>query len=882
MSSTTKDDEIFRRWRREVAQRLPAVDRELADEIAQFLADRWQRACADGANPDSADRLAFADLREWQRRDGAPVSRREWPALWMGWSTDLRLGLRALVARPTFASATMLLTAIAVAATVIGSGLYYGILVRPLPYPNADRLAVLWQVSRGEATQISYPDLADLGADSVFETVSAMTGGRGSLRVNDDIHRINLIELEPTGFDMLGATPHTGRLLTAADADQPVAMVSHRLWTTVLGSDPEVVGKLIWLSGRDLTVVGVLREGFDVELPVPPAFRREKNDVWMVLQRRSPFLTRRDVSGYEALVRRAPGRSLRDAQSAADAIAARLAVAHPSTNTGRTFRVADLTDEVVARVRRPMVFVAVAAVVTLIIALVNLTILGLGRASDRAGELAIRRALGAGTFRLRRQLVTEYAVIAGVGAAGGTWAAALILEALRHSDAAQLPRAGSAAVDMVSVAAALVVALLVTITLATPPLRDRFSTLHSGARVAGRRMQRVRRLLVGTEVALALTLATGGALLVLSLARLLAVDPGFTPAGAATARVSAYAARYPTRAATVQFFDDLVQTLRMRADVTAAAAGYSLPLSGQMTGTAVIGAGMPVSTGPAPTAGWQFVTPEYFAALGMQIRAGRDFTPQDRDRAGHVAIINEDLARAVFPGLDPIGRRIGVGGGEQRGDWHEVVGVVADVRHQALDVAPAPRVYDLFGQHFERTLYVVVRGRQADASSLVGAIKGAVRALDPEAPVFEAAALQELVNRSAAPRRLATVVATGLSLAAVLLALVGVSAVAAAAVAERVREIGVRAALGAAPRDLYRLILGEGAWTVAIGAAAGLFGSAGVVRLLDAQLFGTRVADAFWLVPLVTSAVIIVGIGSTLPAARRAARVDPLIAIRSE
>jgi predicted permease len=346
--------------------------------------------------------------------------------------------------------------------------------------------------------------------------------------------------------------------------------------------------------------------------------------------------------------------------------------------------------------------------------------------------------------------------------------------------------------------------------------------------------------------------------------------------------VSAYEAEYRTKDDVVRFFDDVVTRLAAMPDVESAGAGSSLPLSGQFAGTSVVAEGRPMLPATRPQAGWQFITPGYLAAVGMRIRAGRDFSAADVSRAAHVTIINEQLAQLLFPGEDPIGRRIGIGGTDAQGDWHDIIGVVADVRHQALDVAPAPRVYDLFGQHWGRTLYVVARSRGDSPAPLINVVRRHVADLNPNVPVFEAATLQLLVDRSAAARRLASIAAASLAGAGLLLALVGVYAITAAVVVERTREIGVRAALGATPRDLFRLVAGDGARSVAWGVAAGVAGSVAVARVLGSQLFDVTQADAAATTVGVVLGVVVATALAAIPPGWRAAVSDPLAAMRSD
>jgi hypothetical protein len=292
--------------------------------------------------------------------------------------------------------------------------------------------------------------------------------------------------------------------------------------------------------------------------------------------------------------------------------------------------------------------------------------------------------------------------------------------------------------------------------------------------------------------------------------------------------------------------------------------------------------GQAVPSAGRPTAGWQFVTPGYLDAAGMRLVAGRDLSADDRPRDAHVTIVSQSLARLLFGDEDPIGRRIAIGGGDASDDWHEIVGVVTDVRHQALDTGPSPRVYDLFGQHWGRTLHVVVRSAASDPAYLPSLMRRTVSGVDPEAPVFEVSTMQALVDRSASARRLASTVALALACAGLLLALIGVYAVMAASVSERTREIGVRAALGAAPCDLWRLVGGEGARTVLAGAAAGVVTSAMLARVMSSQLFDTPVSDLVWLLPLVVAGVCVAAAVAAVPALRRAASIDPLAAMRAE
>ena len=883
MTRSGSNDPDVARWRREVRRAVPRVDFDVAEEIAQHVADQWARARNEGLTASAADEMAWRELHAWVH---VPTLQRaaRWDVrwIWTGWSGDLRYASRTLRLHPLFTLGAIVLTALAVLANVAAFAIAYGVLWRPLPYPSGDRLAVLWQVRAGVDEQVSFPDYQDLEHLPAFDAAAAMMGGRGSLRIGQEIERVNILDLEATGYGLLGAKPIVGRLLNADDAGLPHLMVSHRLWRTHFSSDPGVVGRVLWLSGREYTVVGVMSPGFDFELPVSPGIRLGDHDLWSVLDHASPFTGRRDVSTYEVLVKLGDGITLAEAQAAVDAVAQRLAATLPATNRDRSFRVAALKEEIVGNSRRPLMLACVAGAVALVIALANLVTLVVLRLSAREGELAVREALGAGAYRVRRQILTENALITAAGGLLGTAGAKFVLYLLLRNEALRLPRIDAIQIDAVVLGFAVVLAVSVggVLTLLPTRLRQSANVLRGGARVAGRSIRSARRLTVAAELALAVALSVGGVLLTLSLFRLTSQDPGFSTAGVAAVRISAYATRYPAMQNVRTFFEAILEDVEGLPGVARVAAASSLPLSGQTSGTSVQAEGQPVLPGSRQSAGWQFVTPGYFGTLGMPIRRGRDFSADDLRHDRHVTILNEQLARALFGETDPVGRRVAVGGGDASGDWHEVIGVVADVRHHSLDTPSTPRVYDLFGEHWGRTLFVVARGRTNEAAPLIGAIRRAVANLDTQAPAFEGATMETLVARSAAPRRLAAGLALMLGAVAALLALVGVAAAAGASVAERTREIGIRAALGAAPRELLQLVLRESALTAASGAIGGALCSIAGATLLSSQLFDVRGVDVTLLIAAVATGLLFVAISATVPAALRAARANPAAVAR--
>ena len=878
---THHHDPVLDQWRAEARRTLSHLSPDVREEIAQHAAERWHAARARGMADVEADALARAELREWSAVRLPRVDRRGWRALFVGAGVDARSARRALGRRPGSALAAVALAAVAVGAGVATFALAYGILWRPLPYPDAGRLSVVWTAFRGEDGQVSYPDYADFRDAPVFDGTAAIMGGRGSVRVGagDDVERVNALEIEPSGYALLGAVPAAGRLLNAADTGSDAAMISHRFWQRHYGGDPAAVGRTIWLSGTTHTIVGVLADGFDFEMRVG-TFELENHDIWMPFDTANGFITRREVTTYEVLARRAPGVSAEEAQASLNAIAARLERAHPATNTGRGFRLVGLRDHVVAEVRPALLLLLVAAALTFAIALANLATLTLVRLAGRQTELAVRDALGAGRLRLRSQILFENLALSGLGAGLGLLLARLAVRAVVSSDAANLPRPDAVRFDAPVFAVAVLLGATIAVVLSLLPIRTvrGADSLRGASRASSPGSRLVRRTLVPAELAMALALSAGGALLALSLVQLLSIDPGFATTHVAAARLSAYQSRYPDKAATTQFFDRVVATLAEHAQVNAAAASSSLPLSGHANGTSVEAEGRPVDPADPTTAGWQVVTPGYFRAAGIPLLAGRDFVAADRPRAEHVTILSESLARRLFPGGDALGRRIATGGDVD--DWHEVVGIVGDVRHSALAGEARPRVYDLSGQHWSRTMFVVVRGHGPDASPTIPIVRSEVRALDAEAPLFEAATLGDLVRRSVGTRMLASRAAMGLAGVAVLIALLGVYGVVAAGVAERTRELGIRIALGASPRALVRRVLADQAFMLAGGTFAGLAGCAAVARLLGSLLYGVDAGEAIAVSLSMALGLAIAALAAAFVPARRTGLVDPITALR--
>jgi predicted permease len=475
----------------------------------------------------------------------------------------------------------------------------------------------------------------------------------------------------------------------------------------------------------------------------------------------------------------------------------------------------------------------------------------------------------------------ESLLISAAGGGAGLLLARWLVQSLKV--AADLPRLDAIRFDVPVVLFSLGAASLAALAARLAPMW-RIDSAGNGLRASASPhaagAPRLRRALVAGQLALALVLSATAALLGVSLRQLLLVDPGFDASHVVSARVSAYAARHPAKADAVRFFNALVARLSVQPGVALAAAGSALPLTGSSIATAIGVEGGTVPMAERPAAGWQTVTPGYFAAVGIPLRAGRDFAPADRDRPTHQVVINQALARLLFGDVDPIGRRITLGADDPAIDWHEIVGVVGDVRHTNLAATGSPRAYDLFGQHWSRTMFVVARSR-TEPYAVVPLLRGEVQRLDPQAPVFELRSLADILDDSIAARRLASAFAAGLAGLSLLLAAIGVYGLLASMVAARTREFGIRRALGSSSSQILAVIFAEGAVLAALGLPIGIAIAVGAGRLIESQLFGVQASDVRVLAG-VTTVLLAVGAAASYLPARRAARTDPAITLREE
>jgi putative ABC transport system permease protein len=801
-------------------------------------------------------------------------------------ASDLRVGWRALRRSPVFTATSVLALALGIGGVTAVLTLADALLLRLLPYRDPGRLVAVTETIRRatlERRSVSNPNFEDWRAQArSFEKMAVYDGTGAVLGAGDDVERVSAERVSPAYFGVLGVTAALGRVLAETDdAGQADAVVvlSHGLWTRRFGAAPDVVGRTIVVDDKPARVCGV----------GPHGFRGLTDAAELFVAFRGPLgIGHRDAQDrgerwLDVVARLAPGVTAAAAQAEMDGIAARLEAAHRE-NEARGALVAPLDGEFTGPVRPVVAALGVAVFLVLLIACANVANLMLARVPGRKREMAIRAALGARRARLVRQLLTESALLAGAGALLGLLLASWTLGATRATDLLSLPSFVDAAVGGRSVLVAAGAAAFTTLLFGTlPALRaadaDVSETLNQSGRAIRGGGERGRQALVGLEVALALVLLVGAGLLLRSAGALQRFDPGFTPAGLAALRLTLPAARYePARA--VQFGTELVDRLRAAPGVEAAALASDVPMGGQSAArnVRIEGRDQDVTQPGGIRVYYHLVGDGYLEALKIRVR-GRTFTPADRDLGPDrgVVIVSETMARRHWPDGDAIGARLRAGDRSL-----EVVGVAADVKQRRLvEAATAdPDVYMPICQWPRAGFWVVARSSN-DVAGALASVRRVANALDPGVPTFAATTANELVAEETARSRVVAALVAGLACVALLLAAVGVYGVAGYTVAQRTQEIGTRIALGATPGDVLRLVVGQGLAPVAIGLLAGALAALGFGRVLEGLLVGVRPRDPL---TLITTMALLGGIAllaSYLPA-RRATRIDPAAALRSE
>jgi predicted permease len=808
---------------------------------------------------------------------------------------DLKYAARGLRRSPGFAAVALLTLALGVGLTAAIFSALDAVLLRPLPWPEPDRTVMIWSKWISfDKTWLADGEVLDYRQRSrTLHTVAAWSDGQINVTGGGaEPERVAYAEATANIFDALVVRPVAGRTYTAEE-DVPngpaVAVISYEIWQRRYAGDSSAVGQAIELNGRPYQIVGVMPRGFALPTDYASA---DRSQVFVPLQI-DPKTADHGSHGYYGVARLRPDANAAQATSELQSITQALTREgfYPKEMEFSAFAVT-LRDEVVGDVRGAVIAVFAAVGFLLLIACFNVANLLIVRAEGRQREIAVRSALGAGRGRVARQLAAEGLVLAGVGTIAGIALADGLVRWLTWWAPAGIPRLAEATVDLrvLFFAVGLTVVTAAFFSLA-PALRllgaDVAGHLKDGAQnaTAGAGRQRFRSALVIAEMALAVLLVLGAGLMMRSLAKLQQIDIGFDATNVLTLRLSTPTATYDTPDKVVLFYQQLVERVRRLPGVRTAGAARLLPLAGQIGDYGLMIEGYMPPPGSNAKGDWQIVTDGYLETIGERLVRGRTIRATDTSTSQLVALVNEELARRYYTGQDPIGRRMKIGGNPQR-PWVTIVGIVKDVRHNGMTAPIKEKFYVPHAQWHVATgnpirSMSIVAKTPDDPMALASAVRAEVRALDPNLPLAQVRPMSEIVSTSLSEPRFTSVLFGVFAALALLLAAIGVYGVLSYLVTLRTREIGIRVAIGAGPRDVLRLVLGRGLALSIGGIVVGLVAAIPLARLIATLLYEVSSLDplTFVAVPLVLS---IVALGASALPARRATRVDPVTALKSE
>jgi putative ABC transport system permease protein len=801
---------------------------------------------------------------------------------------DLRYGARMLLKKPGFALIAVITLALGVGANTAIFTVVDAALLRGLPYKSPGSLYHLWETRPQKEfaqREFSYPDYQDYQQNGVFEEIAAYRGGGGVLRGRGEPEPVSAPSASANFFSMLGVEPVLGRVFQPGE-DKPgagrVAVLTYGFWRRRFGGDAGIVGQSLTIGGASYTVVGVLPASFQFALR--PA------DLWLPYQPTEAQRTARFMHGTNLIGRLKSGVSVEQAQAEMSAIAGRIERDHNQSHAGTGFRIVPLREQLVGDVK-PILLVLLGAVgFVLLIACANVASLLLTRSLARQKEIAVRAAMGAGRWRVIRQLLTESSLLALLGGAAGllvaSWGVAALVAALPEAQLNALPFLKSLRIDAGVLAFAFALSLLTGIVFGLAPAlqatrADLYESLKEGGRAAsGEARRRLRGALVVTEIALAVVLLTGAGLMMKSLLRLLRSDVGFDPRNLLTMTVVLPPSKYGDPVRQASFYEQLTGRLESLPGVSGAGMVDNLPLiGGNTTRFTVVGDPIP-PPGQEVEANFRVANESYFQTLGAPLVKGRFFDERDTADAPGVVIINKSLADRLFAGRDPIGRRLSYTSINSTPD--QIIGVVGDVKITGLDQAIKPVLYYPFRQSASLATSLVVR-TSADPVALIGAIRNECRSLEPDIATFNARTMEEMISDSPASfmRRFPALLIGVFAGLALLLASVGLYGVVSYSVSQQTREIGVRMALGAQASDILKMVLKQGLALAGAGLVIGASAALALTRLLGAMLYEVSAGDpaTFALVSATLGAVVL--LACYIPA-RRATKVDPMVALRTE
>jgi putative ABC transport system permease protein len=799
---------------------------------------------------------------------------------------DIRYSIRSLLKKRGFTAVAVLTLALGIGANSAIFTVVNAVLLRPLPYKDADRLVMIHQ-SRphsksddGNVSDANFLDFKNRG--DLFDSMATALYWNFNLTGGDQAERIEGAKVSASFFTVFAAEPVLGRGFSEGEdraGSDDVVVISHKFWQRRFDSDPDVLGKSVIIDTRPTTIIGVMPDGFH--------YPNLETDMWKPAGFDLNNLTR-SMNIYNVIARLKPGVTIAQARSQMEAIAAQLAAEHPEDNAGVGANVVSLHEQIVGDIRPAFLVLLGAVGLVLLIACANVANLLLARAAARAREVAIRTALGASRLRLIRQLLTESLLLAMAGGALGLLLALWGVDFLVALSPEDIPRVSEISTDGRVLVFLLLVSLLTGVVFGLVPALqtskvDLNLSLKEGGRGLAAGAGRLRKALVVAEVAIALVLLISAGLLVKNFARLRSLDTGYNAKNLLTMPVWLSLPRYEEADQQAAFAEQAAARIKSLPGVESVGAALFLPLGGAKgTVDMTVEDRPPVARGEEPQASLNIVTHNYFAAMGIPLLKGRDFTEHDTKKAAPVALINEAMARQLWPGEDPIGKRAVPGEPESKDDYLTIIGVVKDVRQTNLHEEPRPEMYLSYLQSpIAFPLMTIVVRTTGEPAALIGPVRGEILAVDKDLPVYDIKTMQERLSDSLAAERFQLLLLTMFAGVALLLAAVGIYGVISYSVSERTHEIGIRMALGARQSAVLRMILGQGLVLALAGVAIGIGLALAATRLLEGLLYGVSATDPLTFTGVSALLVAVATIASLIPA-RKATKVDPMIALRYE
>jgi len=872
------------------------VDQEVDEELAFHLEMRTRELIAAGMDPAAARETAINRLGDVARLKRACVDigrKRDREMRLTQWleefRDDVRFAARQLAHAPAFTLVAALTLALGIGATTAIFSVVHAVVLRPLPFPEPDRVMSVGEDWQGRVSSASVGNFTDYRTHlKSFSSLAAKQFVSYNLAEGDQPERIVGGRVTHTWFDVIGIAPLYGRVFTA-DEDKPgndrVVVLSHRLWTRRFGANPSIVGRVVRLNSEPYAVLGVMPPQFDIT--------SDSEELWTPVAFTAAQMAEHDEHFLECIGRLAPSVSVEQARAELRTLYPQMQAQYPGNNQVKLGVLKPFQETLVGDYRQRLLVLLGAVSLVLLIACGNVANLLLARGGLRAREIALRAAVGAGRGRIVRQLLTETLVLALAGAALGLALAWVAVPVLVASSPEGVPRLEQAGLDSVVLAFALGAAFLSALVAGlAPALRtartDLRATLNEGGRGGTAGRDRLRTALVALEVALALMLLVGAGLLVRSALNLQRIDPGFDPRGVLSARITLPEARYDNPTRLVRTFEELAERLAQAPGVEAAALNSQGPLVPGGSSNGLLPAGKPFSSDAVTQSALNIVTLDYFRTMRIPLKRGRLFTGDDRRGAPLVMVVNESAARGLFPGEDPIGKQVGCcEGGPDNPRYKTIIGVVGDTRSSGPAEDAEPEFFlpieqspDIAWRWIQNSMTLVARSRTGDAGALINIARGAVRAIDPTVPLFQVRTMEQRMQTALAQARFNTLLMLLLGSIGLVLAAIGVYGVIAYFVAQRQQEIGIRMALGAKGPDVVRMVVRQGMQPVVLGIALGLAAALAASRLLTAYVHGVTTTDPLTFAAVVALLGTVALVATALPA-RRAVRIDPTRVLNS-